>query len=169
MFTLKHNLVAAVLAASIPTLMAVALADEPVKDQPAPDFQPGEQDILPVDVVLFGFDSTAIDRADLLQVADAARWLQSHPDQNLVVEAHTDASGSRLYNVDLAERRADRIRDILMAVGVAGDRVTKVICGEGRSLGVSPAADRRVVLFATELDFDELVRATPEPCYPVVI
>jgi len=172
MFTLKHNLVALLLAAAIPTVMTVAIA-QPNADQPAPrapDFETGgEESILPTDVVRFGFDSTAIDDVDRKQLAAAAAWLHEHPGYNLVVEAHTDGVGARTYNADLADRRASMVRATLRVYGADPNRVIKVICGEGRSLGVSNAADRRVILYATGLDFHGLVEQSPEPCYPVVI
>ncbi len=176
MFTLKHNFVAFVLAISIPTLMAVALAS-PDSFEPATDraialdtaTSPGDDDILPADVIRFEFDSTAIDDAHVLQLDAAARWLRAHPDHRLVVESHTDAIGRRLYNLDLADRRGSTVRTTLVDHGAAADRVIKVICGEGRSLRASDAANRRVIVYATKLDFDGLVRATLEPCYPVIL
>lgn len=179
MFTLKHNFVAFVLAISIPTLMAVALA------QPeAPDYlvsaasravttetavSTGDDDQLPANIIRFDFDSSAIDDAHVLQLDAAARWLLAHPDHRLVVESHTDAIGARLYNLDLADRRGTTVRRQLVDHGAAADRVIKVLCGEGRALAASPAANRRVVVYATKLDFDGLVRATLEPCYPVIL
>ncbi len=46
------------------------------------------------------------------------------------IEGHTDSRGSSLYNLDLSERRAIAIRNILIAKGVPPERLTAVGRGE---------------------------------------
>lgn len=59
---------------------------------------------------------------------------------NITIFAHTDIVGSAEYNRKLSMRRAVRVKELLMARGVAANRIQ--IIGEGRE---SPAADNRTV------------------------
>jgi outer membrane protein OmpA-like peptidoglycan-associated protein len=66
----------------------------------------------------------------------------------IVVEGHTDASGSEQYNQDLSERRANSARTFLLSnFDLDADRLRAVGYGESRLLpGVDPldAMHRRV-------------------------
>ena len=54
---------------------------------------------------------------------------QRHDDE-VMVEGHADSRGTNEYNLALGERRADAVRDYLVSLGVAADRVTIVSKGE---------------------------------------
>jgi outer membrane protein OmpA-like peptidoglycan-associated protein len=54
----------------------------------------------------------------------------------VVVEGHTDSTGDPAYNQDLAERRAEVVRDYLVSHGVNGTKVTVESAGPDK-----PAAD----------------------------
>ena len=47
-----------------------------------------------------------------------------------MVEGHADSRGTNEYNLALAENRADAVRDYLVGLGLANDRVTVVSKGE---------------------------------------
>lgn len=47
-----------------------------------------------------------------------------------VIEGHTDSRGSSLYNLELSERRANAIRDLLIAKGVPKERLRAIGRGE---------------------------------------
>jgi peptidoglycan-associated lipoprotein len=55
------------------------------------------------------------------------------------VGGHADERGSDDFNEDLAERRANRVRDMLVEAGVAADRLT--VASYGESMPLSPAHD----------------------------
>jgi outer membrane protein OmpA-like peptidoglycan-associated protein len=48
--------------------------------------------------------------------------LQKYPTRNVLIEGHTDSTGS-VANLTLSEQRADAIRDLLVARGVSADRI----------------------------------------------
>jgi outer membrane protein OmpA-like peptidoglycan-associated protein len=89
---------------------------------------------------LFVGDTAAIApvaRDNLQLVADAVK-----SDSNkIVVEGYTDSQGNAASNKQLGQRRADAIRDVLVARGVPADRVR----AEGRG-GVRPIADNGTVV-----------------------
>ncbi len=80
--------------------------------------------------VLFDVDSTALDsqgRGTLEEVADV---LSEYPKTAVVVQGHTDATGSDDHNQDLSERRAESVRRYLTSLGVDGDRLATMGFGE---------------------------------------
>lgn len=49
---------------------------------------------------------------------------------NLIIEGHTDSTGSDSYNIGLSKRRAQSVRDYLVSQGVSSSRLTVVGKGE---------------------------------------
>ncbi len=77
----------------------------------------------------------AYDAVDLSEEARAAMqknlaWLNRWKSTKIMVEGHADARGTNEYNLALAERRADAVRDYLVSLGVPTDRMTIVSKGE---------------------------------------
>jgi peptidoglycan-associated lipoprotein len=115
--------------------------------------RPGSQEDLVANVgdrVLFAFDSSAI-QADQRPILDRqAAWMGRFPDVRVQVEGHTDERGTREYNLALGQRRANAARDVLVAGGVNGARITTISYGKDRpaALGSDEAAwaqNRRAV------------------------
>lgn len=121
-----------------------------------------QQKIEPADVVSFAFDRAALTDAGHDQVAHAARWLRSHPRHRIVLEGHTDRLGMTAYNEDLATRRMATVRQRLLRLGVASDRIVMVTFGEGEAISPENPNDRRVVLYATQLSPKAIAAATFE-------
>ncbi len=82
--------------------------------------------------VYFAFDSSVIDDAGQAVLTEYAAWLNENGDVNIAVEGNCDERGSREYNLALGDRRANSVRSVLMANGVAGDRIDTVSFGEER-------------------------------------
>ena len=106
---------------------------------------PGSQEDLTVEVgdrVFFDYDSYNI-RADQRGTVEAlAAWLDTHPSVTLTIEGHADERGTREYNLALGERRANSVRDYLVALGINPARLSTVSYGEERPavLGSSESA-----------------------------
>jgi OOP family OmpA-OmpF porin len=60
---------------------------------------------------------TSSSRPVLNGVADD---LKKHPRLKVELQGHTDSRGADAYNMDLSQRRADSVRDYLIAQGVSG-------------------------------------------------
>jgi outer membrane protein OmpA-like peptidoglycan-associated protein len=108
-----------------------------------------ENELLPVDLIHFGFASAALDVVDVAQVRAAARWLASHPDHALVIEGYADPIGSYAYNHNLADRRAEAVEGVLLAAGVPPRRLVVFVYGESKPLSAARANNRCVRLWAT--------------------
>ena len=66
-------------------------------------------------------------RSSLEEVVDL---LQTEPDKKIRVEGHTDSRGDAEANLQLSEQRAQAVREALISLGVAADRVTALGMGE---------------------------------------
>jgi peptidoglycan-associated lipoprotein len=81
------------------------------------------------------------DRFDLTPTArDAlagnAAWLQEQPTISILVEGHCDERNTREYNLALGERRASSVRDYLVFLGIAPQRVQIISYGEERPFAI---------------------------------
>ena len=79
----------------------------------------------------------ALDRYDLSPEAEAtlqrqAALLQNVQVATITIEGHADERGTREYNLALGERRADTVRNYLIALGVAGERISVTSYGKER-------------------------------------
>jgi peptidoglycan-associated lipoprotein len=96
---------------------------------------PGSQEDLTVEVgdrVFFDYDMYNI-RPDQRGTVEAlAAWLDTNPSVTLTVEGHCDERGTREYNLALGERRANSVRDYLVALGINPGRLSTVSYGEER-------------------------------------
>ncbi|MGH6933678.1 MAG: peptidoglycan-associated lipoprotein Pal [Dongiaceae bacterium] len=84
------------------------------------------------DRVFFDYDSFEIraDAQDTLQ--KQAAWLQQYPTYTVTVEGHCDERGTREYNLALGERRANSVKNYLIALGIDGNRVQTISYGKER-------------------------------------
>ncbi len=95
--------------------------------------RPGSQEDLVVNVgdrVFFGFD-----RYDLAPEARAtldrqASWLKQYPNVTVTIEGHADERGTREYNLALGERRANSVKNYLVAGGINPSRVKVISYGK---------------------------------------
>ncbi len=104
-------------------------------------------------VVFFARGSHALDDDARAALARQAAVLRRQPDVALRVEGHADERGTRAFNIALGERRANAVRDHLVALGVAPKRIVVTSYGKERPAfaGAGAAAwaqNRRAVLVA---------------------
>jgi OOP family OmpA-OmpF porin len=89
-----------------------------------------------VKYVTFDTDKAEIKAGQAGPVEELLFVAQNCPALRFAIEGHTDSDANDAYNLDLSQRRANAIREYLVARGVAGNRVTAVGKGE-----TSPVAD----------------------------
>lgn len=88
-------------------------------------------------VIYFPYDSSEMDAAGQRVVEQFAGYLAERAAAKVRLEGHTDARGSREYNVGLGERRAETVRAALLARGVKENQISLLSYGEERP--VDPA------------------------------
>jgi peptidoglycan-associated lipoprotein len=84
------------------------------------------------------FDS---DQTDLTPTAQAtldkqANWLNQYNRYSFTIEGHADERGTREYNFALGARRAQSVRDYLVAKGVSASRMKTISYGKERPVAV---------------------------------
>ena len=105
----------------------------PVGSQPLPG---SEQDFVVNvgDRVYFDFDKYNI-RTDATPILAAqAAWLQKYPAVQVRIEGNCDDRGTREYNLALGARRANAVREFLVAHGVDGARITTISYGKEKPI-----------------------------------
>lgn len=96
---------------------------------------PGSQEELAQtigDRIFFDFDSYAV-RADQRRTVElVAGWMNQHQNVQMTIEGHADERGTREYNLALADRRANSVRDLLVSQGVSSQRLSTISYGKER-------------------------------------
>ena len=94
------------------------------------------------DRVFFDFDQYNL-RSDARATLDRqADWMKTWSAVQVIVEGHCDERGTREYNLALGARRANAVKDYLVAAGVSADRIQTISYGKDRpaELGSNEAA-----------------------------
>lgn len=102
------------------------------------------------DRVQFEFDRYDLSDEARLVVENQAIWLSRFPGVSVTIEGHADERGTREYNLALGERRANSVRDYMIALGIEPNRVRTVSYGKERPIDPASseaawAANRRAV------------------------
>lgn len=83
--------------------------------------------------IRFEYNSNLIKGQDNLStLRSIANYLQTHPSTYVFVEGHTDERGAEAYNLALGSRRANAVRNALLADGVNPNNVFTISFGKER-------------------------------------
>ncbi len=97
--------------------------------------EPGSQEDLIVNVgdrVFFNYDSSELDSDAQELLQDQVAWLKQYSDVSVIIEGHCDERGTREYNLALGEKRAQSVKNYLISLGIASDRVSTISYGKER-------------------------------------
>jgi len=84
----------------------------------------------PLKDVYFEFDSYDL-RPDARATLKAnGEWLRSNPSAQVQIEGHCDERGTTEYNLALGSKRAQSVKDYLVTLGAAADRLSTISYGE---------------------------------------
>jgi outer membrane protein OmpA-like peptidoglycan-associated protein len=103
-----------------------------------------------LDVVYFDTGKATIQKRSNRLLDNVASVLAKHPEiKKIRVEGHTDDRGDDAFNKDLSQRRADSVREYIIAKGVGAERVDSYGFGEEKPIAPNSnkkgqAANRRV-------------------------
>ncbi|PRY10404.1 outer membrane protein OmpA-like peptidoglycan-associated protein [Pontibacter ummariensis] len=73
--------------------------------------------------ILFETNSAELQPKARTEIAELAETLKKYPDTNILIEGHTDNTGTREYNQRLSERRAQAVADYAASLGVDRSRL----------------------------------------------
>lgn len=94
--------------------------------------------------LLFDVDKAELRPEARAELTDLARILNKYSDTNVLIEGHTDSSGSEDYNQTLSERRARSVSTFLAAQNVDSRRFSVIGYGEMQPIaGNDTAAGRQ--------------------------
>jgi len=92
-----------------------------------------EGDLLAVSLkgdVTFDYDSATVRPGLYSEIDRISNVLIKYPQTVIRVEGHTDSTGSENYNMDLSQRRADSVMNIIVQRGVPSTRIETMPYGE---------------------------------------
>lgn len=81
-------------------------------------------------VIYFELDSSQVKQEFVPVVAAHARYLASHPSQQVTLAGHADERGSSEYNIALGEQRAKSVERMMRSQGVTASQLSIVSYGE---------------------------------------
>lgn len=124
--------------------------------------------VLTLGDVLFDTNEASLKPGAMLAMDRLARFLETHADTRLIVEGHTDSTGSDAYNEELSQRRARAVADELVSRGIASSRFEVIGRGEafpvaGNETAAGRQQNRRVeIVFSDQSGkFTQGVDSTP--------
>jgi outer membrane protein OmpA-like peptidoglycan-associated protein len=99
--------------------------------------------VLTLGDVLFEYNEADL-RADTLQkLYVLVTYLKEHPDRNVLIEGHTDSTGTETYNLELSQRRATAVRTFLARNGIDPGRLTTRGYGQAQPVASNATAAGR--------------------------
>jgi peptidoglycan-associated lipoprotein len=84
------------------------------------------------DRVFFAYDRSDISAEGQQILQRQAEWLRRYPNVGVTIEGHADERGTREYNLSLGERRAQAVKNLLVALGIPASRISTVTYGKER-------------------------------------
>ncbi len=84
------------------------------------------------DRVFFGYDRYDLSDEARATLEKQGAWLNQYANLSITIEGHADERGTREYNLALGERRANSVKNFLVALGVSASRVNTISYGKER-------------------------------------
>ena len=79
--------------------------------------------VLTIGDLLFDTGKSTLSPQANASISKLAQFLLNHPARNLSIEGHTDSVGSEAYNDVLSRKRAEAVKNALVAQGVGAERI----------------------------------------------
>ena len=83
-------------------------------------------------VVAFRFNQSDVEGFQMPSIEHVATYLKNHPDVNVTINGYASPEGTEEYNLQLSQRRADAVKNILVnKYGIAAGRINAIGHGVG--------------------------------------
>jgi len=86
------------------------------------------------DLVRFNTDQSDLNSMARSILDAQAQWLNTYPNLNVMIEGHADERGTREYNLALGARRAESVKNYLVAMGIDPRRIETITYGKEQPL-----------------------------------
>ena len=93
--------------------------------------------------ILFDFDSAGLRSSSRDELREMADVFNRYRDTTIVVQGHTDSTGTAAYNQRLSERRASAVSSYLDDLGVSSSRIDSYGYGESKPKSSNSSASGR--------------------------
>ena len=93
--------------------------------------------------VLFPSNQSVLLPGAITALDNVVTTLKSAPDREVLVEGHTDSQGARAYNMDLALKRAESVRQQFVSRGIQPERVKASGIGPDRPISDNKTPEGR--------------------------
>ncbi|BDY11728.1 OmpA family protein [Hydrogenimonas cancrithermarum] len=80
----------------------------------------------------FPTNSSKIPAEFMPNIEKLVDYMKKHSDSKVILEGHTDSVGSAAYNLQLSKRRAEAVKEALVAHGIDASRITVKAFGESK-------------------------------------
>jgi outer membrane protein OmpA-like peptidoglycan-associated protein len=128
-------------------LYPIPQAPEVVVEEPEPPvLVPVEPEVVAVirmNNIFFDFDKATLRSESRLELDRWVRMLNENPAISLEIAGHTDSIGTEAYNQKLSERRAQSVRDYLIAQGIDQGRLVAMGFGELQPVAANDTEEGR--------------------------
>jgi len=105
---------------------ALGVGSQPVQSGPVADHEA----LAGLERVHFDYNQFTLDAPARVTLERNAVFLRNNPALKVVIEGHCDERGSDEYNLALGERRAVAVKNYLVSLGIAADRLRVISYGE---------------------------------------
>lgn len=93
------------------------------------------------DRVFFATDQYSLSEDARQILGRQAAWMAANPNKRVIIAGNCDERGTREYNLALGARRANSVKDYLISLGVAPNRIDTVSYGKERPIDDRPNED----------------------------
>lgn len=111
--------------------------------------------------ILFDSGSATLYPGSFDRLRSLAQTLNKYPKSDVIIKGHTDSTGEEAFNQTLSERRADGVRNFLIAESVAPPRITAIGFGESVPVAGNETSEGRQRNRRVEIEirpYDEVLR-----------
>ncbi|MEO6422729.1 MAG: OmpA family protein [Candidatus Nitrotoga sp.] len=95
--------------------------------------------------VLFNVNKAKLSGGGINNVKKLADFLNKYPQRKVMIEGHTDSTGSDSYNQALSEKRANAVQAELVDMGISSDRIATRGYGEASPVATNDTAAGRQI------------------------
>lgn len=93
--------------------------------------------------ILFDVNQATLKPESMGVINEVAKLMQQHQDLAFLIEGHTDSDGSDEHNLQLSEKRANAVKEILLQLGIAEQRITTQGKGESEPITDNSTAEAK--------------------------
>lgn len=93
--------------------------------------------------IYFAFNSDELNTKSTVELQKLAELMKANPNIQIEVSGHTDNVGTKHYNIDLSERRARRVYEQLITLGVNKNRLSWIGLGDTQPIASNSTENGR--------------------------